>query len=32
MKPGDEVEKIKGYKWPGVLSRLYSVGGFSSQG
>lgn len=25
MKPGDEVEKIKGYKWPGVVLASFST-------
>ena len=25
MKPGDKVEKIKGYKWPGVIVASFST-------
>lgn len=25
MKPGDRVEKIKGYKWPGVILASFST-------
>lgn len=25
MKPGDQVEKIKGYKWPGVIVASFTT-------